>query len=85
MKTDSPTVLFYVSGHGFGHSTRVIEVARWLPANVRVIFGTSASRWLYEFYCDRNMKFRSVDLDVGVIQNDSLSLDEKQTLENVAT
>ncbi len=84
MKKRQPTVLFYVSGHGFGHSTRCIEVARQLPEDVRVIFRTSAPRWLYECYFERPLEFRPLQLDVGVIQTDSLTLDAKRTLEAYA-
>lgn len=77
---DRLTVLFYISGHGFGHSTRVIEVARHLPQEVRIIFKTTAPQWLYECYCDRPMEFAPLQMDVGVIQNDSLSLNAEKTL-----
>ena len=44
-------ILFYVSGHGFGHSVRVIEVienlGRVMPG-IRVHIRSSAPRWLYE-------------------------------------
>jgi len=83
-KKSHPTILFYVSGHGFGHSTRAIEVARRLPEEVRVIFKTSAPLWLYECYCDRPFEFHAVDLDVGVVQEDSLTLNGARTLEAYA-
>ena len=84
MSKSKPTMLFYVSGHGFGHSTRVIEVARQLPDSIRVIFKTSAPRWLYECYYNRPLEFYPQELDVGVVQLDSLALDEKKTLETYA-
>lgn len=85
MNQTQTTVLFYISGHGFGHSTRVIEVARNLPDDVRVIFRTSAPQWLYQCYFDRPLEFSSVNLDVGVVQDDSLTLNPEKTLHAYAT
>ncbi|RJQ55043.1 MAG: hypothetical protein C4526_04415 [Nitrospiraceae bacterium] len=78
---DKPVILYYVSGHGFGHSTRAIEVGRHLAPFARTIFCTSAPQWLYDCYYGPGLEFRPVELDCGVIQHDSLLLDEKKTLE----
>ncbi len=84
MAIHKPVILYYISGHGFGHSTRAIEVGRHLASFARVIFRTSAPRWLYECYYGPGLEFRPVELDCGVIQHDSLLLDEKKTLETYA-
>ena len=45
------TAVFYISGHGFGHASRVIEVINALIArrpDLRVIVRTTAARWLFE-------------------------------------
>ena len=44
-------VVFYISGHGFGHASRDIEVINALVArrpDVRVVVRTTAARWLFE-------------------------------------
>jgi hypothetical protein len=78
------TVVFYISGHGFGHATRSIEVARQMPADARIIFKSTAVRWLFENYWDRPLEYYPVSLDVGTIQQDSLTLDADRTLEAYA-
>ena len=45
------TIVFYTSGHGFGHAARDIEVINALLAadpSVRIIARTSAARWLFD-------------------------------------
>ncbi|HWP99098.1 MAG TPA: hypothetical protein VNK92_01385, partial [Vicinamibacterales bacterium] len=46
------TIACYVSGHGLGHASRVIEVLRALRAvgggTVRIVVRTAAPRWLFE-------------------------------------
>lgn len=84
MAIDKSVILYYVSGHGFGHSTRAIEVGRHLAPYARVIFRSSAPKWLYECYYGPGLEFHPVELDCGVIQHDSLLLDEKKTLETCA-
>jgi hypothetical protein len=47
----SGTIVFYISGHGFGHASRSIEVINALRAqrpDLRVIVRTTAPRWLFE-------------------------------------
>lgn len=80
MNPNAPTIAFYISGHGFGHATRTIEVARWLPADFRVLFRTPAPRWLFEQNCDRPFEYEQIRLDVGVVQQDSLTQDIVATL-----
>jgi hypothetical protein len=79
------TVIFYISGHGFGHASRSIEVVNALLAradDLRVIARTSAPAWLF----DRTVRDldafsrEEVSTDTGAIQIDSLHLDEAQTV-----
>ena len=87
------TVVFYISGHGFGHAFRDIEVINAIFArrpDIRVIARTTAPQWLF----DRTIRapaptaavsaFSRVDLetDTGVVQIDSLHLDEAATIEH---
>ncbi|HUE86597.1 MAG TPA: hypothetical protein VMO26_11015 [Vicinamibacterales bacterium] len=82
----TPTVVFYVSAHGFGHASRVIEVINAILArrhDVRVIARTTAPQWLF----DRTVVgpgFSRTDLrtDTGVVQIDSLHLDARATIEH---
>jgi L-arabinokinase len=45
------TVVFYISGHGFGHASRSIEVINAILArrqDVRILARTTAAAWLFE-------------------------------------
>jgi hypothetical protein len=80
-------VVFYVSGHGFGHAARQIEIANSLMARtpeVAVMFRTSAAHWLFDLTLRGPATYAAVECDTGVIQHDSLHLDEAGTLRRAA-
>ena len=46
-----PTIAFYISGHGFGHASREIEIINALFArrpDLRILVRTDAPRWLFD-------------------------------------
>jgi hypothetical protein len=76
-------IAFYISGHGFGHASRDIEVLNALgrlaphePVAVR----TSAPKWLFDLTLTRPVDFYTRECDTGVVQIDSLRLDEADTV-----
>jgi len=78
-----PTLLCYISGHGFGHAVRAMEVLRALWArrpDVRVALRTSAPRWLFALDIDGPFTHSFSQLDVGAVQADSLTVDVEATL-----
>lgn len=77
------TLICYVSGHGFGHAVRVIEVLRELRRrrpDLRIAIRTTVPRWLFAQGLGGDFSHADSRLDVGAIQRDSLSLDEEATL-----
>lgn len=79
----SPAVFFYISGHGFGHASRQIEVINAfgaLDASTRIVVRTSAARWLFERTARVPFTFVEGEVDTGVVQIDSLHLDEPATI-----
>ncbi len=80
------SVLFYISGHGFGHATRQMEVVRQMlkqaSESIRVIVKTTAP---VERLCSADMDFELVrsETDVGVIQKDSITSDIPATLNSL--
>jgi hypothetical protein len=45
------TIAFYISGHGFGHASREIEIINALFAretDLRIVVRTNAAKWLFE-------------------------------------
>jgi len=71
---------FYISGHGFGHATRDIEVIRALGRQrtaLEVMVRTSAPAWLFDGL--ENVTLMPTETDTGVAQLDSLRLEEERT------
>jgi L-arabinokinase len=72
----------YVSGHGFGHSTRTAEVLRALrgrDASLPITVCTSAPAFLFEGVVPGPLAVRQVECDVGLVQKDALAIDEGGT------
>lgn len=80
----SPVIFFYISGHGFGHASRQIEVMRALcerRLDLRLVVRTSAPRWLFDLTLGQPVEVHDVEADTGVVQIDSLRLDVTQSVE----
>jgi L-arabinokinase len=76
-------IAFYTSGHGFGHASRDIEVLNELgrlAPHVPVAVRTSAPKWLFDLTLTRPVDFHQRECDTGIVQVDSLSLDEAATI-----
>lgn len=89
MPPDHPMtpVFFYISGHGFGHAARQIEVINALGAShpgVDIVVRTSAPRWLFDRTVRVPFTFLPGPGDTGVAQIDSLRLDEEATIRTAA-
>ena len=74
-----PTVAFYISGHGFGHASRQIEIVNALE-RCEVLIRTSAPRWLFDRTVRVPFELHECDCDTGIVQIDSLRLDEEETV-----
>ena len=83
-----PTIAFYISGHGFGHASRQIEIINALGTRLAdgwgIIVRTAAAPWLF----DRTVRVPFTLLpgacDIGVVQIDSLQLDARATARSAA-
>jgi hypothetical protein len=76
-------IVFYISGHGFGHASRSIEVINAILAKrpeTRVGVRTSAPRWLFDLTVKGKVTYSSLECDTGVVQVDALTLDEADTI-----
>jgi L-arabinokinase len=81
------SVFFYISGHGFGHAIRQIEIINIVSALVpdaEIVIRTTAPRWLFERTARARYTFIDGSVDTGVIQHDSLTLDEEETVRRAA-
>ncbi|CAK9182379.1 unnamed protein product [Ilex paraguariensis] len=74
---------YYVTGHGFGHATRVVEVVRHLISaghDVHVVTGAPDFVFTTEIQSPR-LFLRKVLLDCGAVQADALTVDRLASLE----
>ena len=82
-----PAVFFYISGHGFGHAVRQIEIINTLqdlaPA-LEVFVRTSAPGWLFSRTVRRACTRLPGETDTGVVQIDSLRPDPYETIARAA-
>jgi L-arabinokinase len=76
-------VAFYISGHGFGHASRQIEIinafARRRP-DVGIFVRTAVARWLLDRTLAAPFELDDRPTDTGVVQIDSLHLDAEATI-----
>ena len=80
-------IVFYVSGHGFGHASRTIEVINAVFARrpeTRIGVRTSAPRWLFDLTVKGKIAFSTLECDTGVVQIDALTLDEADSIRRAA-
>jgi hypothetical protein len=77
------SVAFYISGHGFGHASRSIELINALidrRPGLGVIVRTQAAAWLFRRTAHPSVELSPVQTDTGVVQIDSLRLDAAETI-----
>ena len=75
-------IVAYVSGHGFGHATRVGEVLRAVRAqapDVPLAVVSAAPEKLFRDMVAGPLVFRSRECDVGLAQRGPLFIDEEET------
>ena len=73
----------YISGHGFGHASRQIEIINTLARrrpDVAVFVRTSVARWLLDRTITAPFVLDDRPVDTGVVQIDSLRLDPRATI-----
>ena len=71
-------IVFYISGHGYGHASRqtaVIQALKARCADLRVVVRTSAPRWLFDRSPAAPVEVVPGAVDTGVVQVDSLTVD----------
>jgi hypothetical protein len=81
-----PILYVATTGHGFGHATRMAAVVATIQRSrpdVLPVMVTMSPRWLLASYLEGDFIYRPRCLDVGVIQADSLAIDQAATLEQL--
>jgi UDP:flavonoid glycosyltransferase YjiC (YdhE family) len=80
-------IAFYISGHGFGHAARSVELIDVLTArqpDLRIVVRTSAHPWPLERIRQRGIEIQPCETDSGVAQVDGLVIDEGLTATRAA-
>jgi len=80
------TIVFYISGHGFGHASREIEIINALLArrhDLHIVVRTLAAPWLFERTVNASaprFTLHRLETDTGMVQIDSLHLDPAESV-----
>ncbi len=80
-------IVFYISGHGFGHASRDIEVLNALldrRPDLPIAVRTPAARWLFDLTLRHPLQFEQAETDTGIVQIDSLRLDVEASIRRAA-
>lgn len=78
------SIVYYVSGHGFGHATRsaaVMEMLRNFRPEIPVHIRTWASPAIFQEMCP-GIPVTHCQFDIGVVQRDGITMDIPKTLKN---
>jgi L-arabinokinase len=73
------SILYYITGHGYGHAVRSAQVIRSLlkaRPELKIHARTSAPQWLFP----RSVSCSGQSIDVGIVQRDSLDMDLAATV-----
>jgi len=81
------TVLFYISGHGFGHATRMIALMKELRRSepgMDLLIRTAVPEWLFRGEIQHGLSVFPAQIDAGVVEKDLFSQDPLATLKATA-
>jgi hypothetical protein len=77
------TLVTYVSGHGFGHASRTIELLNALAdraPDVRLVVRSAVAPWLFARTARPTVVLEPLECDTGAVQIGSLHLDPDETV-----
>ena len=81
-----PAIAYYITGHGFGHARRSVEVIRQLRTlrpDVSVFFRTTANAAIFQELGANDIHLEPVELDPGAIEKDLLNIEHSATAKAV--
>ena len=81
-------IVFYISGHGFGHATRQLEIIRQVQQRdpgARIVVRSSVPGWFLERSASARIEIQPCETDTGIAQIDSLRIDERATIARAKT
>ncbi len=80
------TVAYFITSHGFGHSTRALAVMQaMLKKDSSLMFEvfTSTPRWLFEEALSDKISYNECLTDIGLIQKTALEEDLEETVKQI--
>jgi UDP:flavonoid glycosyltransferase YjiC (YdhE family) len=81
------SVVYYISGHGFGHASRSIEIINALidrRPDLRIVIRSAVAPWLVSRTARPGVTLSPAEVDTGVVQLGSLNLDAKASIERAS-
>ena len=75
-------LLFYISGHGFGHAARDAEIINAIAErrpDAHVTIRTSVPSWFVQASLHTRVDHVDGEVDTGMVQPDGLTIDEDET------
>src|SRR5688572_29245281 len=81
-----PAIAYYITGHGFGHARRSVEVVKELlrlRPDLQVDFRTTANPAIFQELPGSSVGLERVELDPGAIEKDLLTIDHEATVKAV--
>jgi L-arabinokinase len=81
-------IAWYISGHGFGHASRDVEIinaVRKQEPDCRIVLRTEVAPWLLHGSAENAIEVQCVEVDTGMVQVDSLTIDHELTATRAAT
>jgi L-arabinokinase len=73
-------ILYYITGHGFGHGMRSTVIANALPPSVKITFRTSLPESFFRDEMHRSYSWYKGSFDCGCVQVDGVTVDIPKTL-----
>lgn len=77
------TLAFFVSGHGFGHISRSLEIIKELLNQSASVHLFSSRLEFLDGFMHPNLKVTNLSTDVGIIQNNSIDMDLEKTKQSI--
>ncbi len=77
------SLVCYISGHGFGHASRSIELLNEIAdrrPDLHIVIRSEVAPWLVRSTARPGIALEPLQVDTGIVQVDSLHLDELETI-----
>lgn len=81
-------IAYYISGQGYGHAVRSIEVIKSLSKKNPYLFfhiKTSAPEWFFSLNLDCNYLYYELENDIGTVEHSFHEVDKRETLRKLTT